>query len=258
MNTIEKYFSLSGKIAIVTGGGGHLCSSMSNALCEAGATVVVADLRAKKAEAVEKQLRSKGFNAYSFAMDASSKEDWEELRSFVITKFERIDILINGAGTNSSTPFLDIELSEWNEVFNTQAVSTFLGCQTFGKEMVAQKSGSIINVSSASASPPLSNAYAYSAAKSSIVSITKNLAREWAVSNVRVNAIRPGFFPTEWNKKNFITPQRESKILGHTPFGRYGKPEELNGAIIWLSSPSASFVTGAEITVDGGFSCMTI
>ena len=245
-------------MAIVTGAGGHLCSSMALALCQAGAMVVVADLRVSKAETVEQQLCSNGYTACSFAMDASLPVDWDRLSVFVQKKYGSVDILINGAGTNSPKPFLDIELEEWNEVFRTQTISTFLGCQTLGKQMVAQKQGSIINVSSASADPPLSSAYAYSAAKSAIVSITKNLAREWAPSNVRVNAIRPGFFPTEWNRKNFITPEREDKILGHTPMARYGHPDELSGAIIWLSSPSASFVTGAEITVDGGFSCMTI
>ena len=133
-----------------------------------------------------------------------------------------------------------------------------LGCKIFGSQMVAQKRGSIINISSASAGPPLSKAFAYSVAKAGIKNLTMNLAREWGTENVRVNAIRPGFFPTDWNKKNFINPQREQAILNHTPMKRFGEPHELIGAAIWLASDSSKFVTGAEITVDGGFSCMTI
>ena len=124
--------------------------------------------------------------------------------------------------------------------------------------MLKNNSGSIINISSASAGPPLSKAFTYSASKAGIKNLTQNLGREWGEKGVRVNALRPGFFPTEWNKKNFITKDREIKILGHTPMNRYGKPEELIGAVLWLSSDASSFVTGAEIAVDGGYSCMTI
>jgi len=124
--------------------------------------------------------------------------------------------------------------------------------------MVSRKKGSIINMSSASSGPPLSKAFTYSVAKAGINNLTQNLAREWATKGVRVNALRPGFFPTAWSMKHFIDKKREAAILGHTPMGRYGKPEELVGAVLWLSSDAASFVTGAEICVDGGFTGMTI
>ena len=140
----------------------------------------------------------------------------------------------------------------------SQITATMLGCKIFGSQMLKQKRGSIINISSASAGPPLSKAFAYSVAKAGIKNLTMNLAREWAMNNVRVNAIRPGFFPTNWNKKNFINPQREQAIMNHTPMKRFGEPNELIGAAIWLASNSSNFVTGSEITVDGGFSCMTI
>ena len=112
--------------------------------------------------------------------------------------------------------------------------------------------------SSASAGPPLSKAFTYSVAKAGIKNLTQNLGREWGSKGVRVNAIRPGFFPTEWNIKNFIDENRREAILGHTPMRRFGNPDELTGAILWLSSDASSFVTGSEITIDGGFSCMTI
>ena len=124
--------------------------------------------------------------------------------------------------------------------------------------MVSRGTGSIINISSASAGPPLSKAFTYSVAKAGILNLTQNLGREWGSKGVRVNALRPGFFPTAWNRKNFITPEREAAILGHTPMGRYGDPKELVGATLWLASNASGFVTGAEIAVDGGFSCMTI
>ena len=124
--------------------------------------------------------------------------------------------------------------------------------------MLERGRGAVINISSASAGPPLSKAFPYSVAKAGIKNLTQNLGREWAKSGVRVNAIRPGFFPTEWNRKNFITPEREQAILGHTPMGRYGEVSELVGATIWLASDSSGFVTGTEIAIDGGFSCMTI
>ena len=136
--------------------------------------------------------------------------------------------------------------------------TTLNGCQVFGEEMLKNRNGSIINISSASAGPPLSKAFAYSVAKSGIKNLSQNLAREWAKRGVRVNCIRPGFFPTEWNKKNFLDKKRIKRIFDHTPMNRFGNPDELIGATLWLSSDASSFVTGSEVTVDGGFSCMTI
>ena len=133
-----------------------------------------------------------------------------------------------------------------------------LACQVYGEYMVNKKKGSIINFSSVSSGPPLSKAFAYSVSKAGVKNLTQNLAREWASKGVRVNAIRPGFFPTEWSKKNFIDKQRHNSIINHTPMKRYGNPKELVGAFFWLASDTSSFVTGADITVDGGFTIKTI
>ena len=176
----------------------------------------------------------------------------------ILNEFDRVDVLINGAGINAPTPFLEIKEDEWDHILAVNLKGTLFGCQVFGKQMLEQGSGSIINISSASAGPPLSKAFTYSVSKAGIRNLTQNLAREWATQGVRVNALRPGFFPTDWNKEHFITPDREQAILGHTPMARYGEPNELVGAVLWLASDAASFVTGAEITVDGGFSAMTI
>ena len=256
---LEGLFNLQDKVVAITGAGGHLCGEMARGLARVGCSVAILDLRIEKAQLVEDELHNEGHkNVMSLAIDVSNKESHQNALLKILKKFGRVDIFINGAGTNAPTPFLDIELKEWYDILDSQLTGTFLGCQVFGRQMLKQGSGSIINISSASASPPLSKAFTYSIAKAGIVNLTKNLAREWATQGVRVNALRPGFFPTEWNRKNFITPGRESAILGHTPMKRYGEPHELVGAILWLSSDASNFVTGSEVSVDGGFSCMSI
>jgi NAD(P)-dependent dehydrogenase (short-subunit alcohol dehydrogenase family) len=258
-NYLDELFNLEGKTAVVIGGGGHLCSEMARGFARAGCAVAVLDLRLEKAEDVEDQLKAKGCKkTMSVAIDVAKKEDHIHALDNITKEFGHVDILVNGAGINGPTNFLELELEEWYAILDSQITGTFLGCQVFGEHMLARGKGSIINLSSASASPPLSKAFTYSVAKAGILNLTKNLAREWGVLGVRVNALRPGFFPTEWNRKNFITKERETAILGHTPMARYGEPAELLGATLWLASDAASFVTGAEIAVDGGFSCMTI
>lgn len=258
-NYLNQLFNLEGKVAAITGAGGHLCSEMARAYARAGCSVAIIDLRIEKAKAVEDELKAEGYDkVISLAMDVSKKQDHIDVLEKILAAFGKVDILVNGAGTNGSTPFFNIEMKEWYSILDSQITGTFLGCQVFGEYMVNRGSGSIINISSASANPPLSKAFTYSVAKAGIKNLTQNLGREWGTKGVRVNAIRPGFLPTEWSMKNFITPEREAAILGHTPMARYGKPVELVGAMLWLASDAASFVTGAEIEVDGGFSAMTI
>jgi NAD(P)-dependent dehydrogenase (short-subunit alcohol dehydrogenase family) len=252
-------FSLNGKTAVVIGGGGHICSTLASGYAAMGAKVVVADLRIEKAEKIAREVSSEYSSEVAFAqVDASSRKSLEGLLDFSVARFGSIEILINGAGINSSKPFLEIEIEEWQEVVDSQLLATMLGCQVFGKYMKTRSSGSIINISSASADPALSRAFAYSASKAGIRNLTQNLAREWAMDGIRVNALRPGFFPTEWNRKNFIDKDRELAILNHTPMGRFGETTELIGAAVFLASDASSFVTGSELVVDGGFSAMTI
>jgi NAD(P)-dependent dehydrogenase (short-subunit alcohol dehydrogenase family) len=257
---INQLFSIANKHVVITGAGGHICGTMAIELAKAGAaSVTVCDLRQEKADAIAKQIYDFGYtNTLALAIDVSKKEDHKQVLDSVLAEFGDCNVLINGAGINGPTPFFDITETEWDNILDSQLKGTMFGCQVFGQYMVNQGSGSIINISSASADPPLSRAFTYSVAKAGIVNLTKNLAREWGTQGVRVNAIRPGFFPTEWNRKNFITPERESAILGHTPMKRYGHPEEVVAATIYLASDASSFVTGTELTVDGGFACQTI
>lgn len=256
---LEDMFALRGRVVAITGAGGHICGEMARGFARAGCAVAVLDLRPEKAKLVETELRQGGFSdVISHAIDVTRKADHEVALEAILKQFGKVDVVVNGAGINAPTPFLEITPEEWRRVIDSQVTGTMLGCQVFGAQMIKQGRGSIINISSASAGPPLSKAFAYSVAKAGIVNLTQNLGREWARAGVRVNAIRPGFFPTEWNRKNFITPEREAAILGHTPMGRFGEPAELLGATLWLASDASGFVTGAEVAVDGGFSCMTI
>lgn len=258
-NYLNEIFCLEGKTAVVIGGGGHLCSEMARGFARAGCSVAVLDLRLEKAKSVEDDLKKIGCNnTMAVAIDVAKKEDHIHALASIVEEFGHVDILVNGAGINGPTAFLELGLDEWYEILDSQITGTFLGCQVFGEHMLARGKGSIINISSASAGPPLSKAFTYSIAKAGILNLTQNLGREWGSSGVRVNALRPGFLPTEWNRKNFITKERERDILGHTPMARYGEPSELIGATLWVASDAASFVTGSEIAIDGGFSCMTI
>lgn len=259
MSYLSNLFNLEGKVVAITGAGGHLCSEMARGFARAGCSLAILDLRLDKALAVENELREEGFQSLiSLSIDVTGKQQYVDALSTIVSQFGKVDVLINGAGINSPTPFLDISLQEWQAVLDSQLTGTFFGCQVFGEHMLLNQGGSIINISSASAGPPLSKAFPYSVAKAGILNLTQNLGREWGQNGVRVNAIRPGFFPTEWNRNNFITPEREKSILSHTPMARFGHPVELIGATLWLASDAASFVTGSEVCVDGGFSSMTI
>jgi NAD(P)-dependent dehydrogenase (short-subunit alcohol dehydrogenase family) len=258
VNKLEKIFNIKGKVVAITGGTGYLCGNLAEELLNLGCKVIVLDKNIKKSSIFISRLKNIDSDFAIYKIDVTKKKSFKNCLDKIIKKFKKIDILINGAGINAPTPILDISEKEWDDIFNTHLKGTFFGCQVFGKQMIAQKKGSIINFSSASANPPLSKAFAYSAAKSGIKNISQNIAREWAIYNIRVNCLRPGFFPTEWSKKKFLDKKRIKAILDHTPMQRFGEPIELLGAVIWLASDASSFVTGSEIAIDGGFSSMTI
>ncbi len=255
---LDTKFNLQNKTALLTGAGGHLVGEISRALAKAGMKIACCDFNPEMAKRIAKEINDDGGEAISIQLDVRKYADHERALNETIKVYGRLDCVLNGAGINAPTPFFEIQLDEWNDIMAVQLTGTMLSCQVYGKYLVDQKSGSIINISSASSGPPLSKAFTYSVAKAGVKNLTQNLAREWGTLGVRVNALRPGFFPTEWSMNNFITKERETAILGHTGMKRYGKPDELVGAVLWLFSDASSFVTGSEVAVDGGFSAMTI
>jgi NAD(P)-dependent dehydrogenase (short-subunit alcohol dehydrogenase family) len=259
MSMVDDLFSLKDKTAVVIGGGGVLAGKMSEGLAAAGADIAIVDINQENAQRQADSLKAHPVKAVAVRADASIKEDLEKAEREIIRALGRIDILINAPGINSSTPFFDIAENEWEKILNVNLKSMFFACQVFGKRMIdSGTGGSIINVSSASSGPPLSKVFTYSISKAGVNSLTQFLAREWAPHRVRVNALAPGFIPAEQNRK-ILTKERTEDILRHTPMGRFGEPDELIGAVIWLASEKASsFVTGSVVRVDGGFTAMTI
>lgn len=252
-------FSLEGKTAVVVGGGGVLAGAMAEGMAAAGAAIVIVDPNQPNAESRAASIQAKGGRAMAVAADASKRADLERALAETLSHFGSVDILINAAGINSGTPFFDISEAEWQKILDVNLKSVFLACQVFGKAMIdAGRGGSIINISSVSSGPPLSKVFTYGITKAGVNQITQFLAREWAPHRIRVNAIRPGFFPAEQNRA-LLSPERTAQIMAHTPYGRFGEPQELVGAVLFLASEKASsFVTGSILTVDGGFTAMTI
>lgn len=252
-------FNLTDTVSVVIGGNGVLGSAMASALAEAGSKVAIVGRDMEKAKLVCNQINSSGGTAISLQADATKKDELEAVLNDILQWGGRIDTLVNASGTNSPTPFFDLKMDEWDRIMDVNLKSVVLACQVFGKQMIEQGSGgSIINISSVSSSPPLSRVFTYSASKAGVNSITQFLAREFAPDRVRVNAIIPGFFPAEQNKK-ILSPERVESIMQHTPMNRFGNPDELKGAVVYLaSSKASSFVTGSFLRVDGGFGAMTI
>jgi len=251
-------FNFSQEVIAITGGGGLLCGQMAKVLSQYGSKIAILENNLEKAKKICDEINAHGGKALPIYVNVNQKKDFEQALDQILDTFGIVTGLINGAGINSPTPFFEISEEEWDSIVDSHLKGTFFGCQVFGKYLVQKKKGAILNMSSASSGPPLSKAFAYSAAKAAIKNLTQNLAREWGQTGVRVNALRPGFFPTEWSQKHFIDERRREAIFSHTPMKRFGEASELNGAVLWLMSPQSTFVTGAEIEVDGGFSAMTI
>ena len=255
----QDMFSLDGKVAAVVGGGGVLAGEMAMGLASAGADVSILDYNLEAAQQRADEITKLGARGHVCKVDATKKEDLRNALDSILQEFGHVDILVNAAGINSATPFFEISEEEWHKIMDVDLTSVFLACQIFGKEMVDKgNGGSIINISSASSGPPLSKVFTYGVAKGGVNQVTMFLARDFAPHKVRVNAILPGFFPAEQNRK-VLTEERVASIMGHTPMNRFGEASELVGATVYLASEKASsFVTGSILRVDGGFMAMTI
>ncbi len=252
-------YGLSEKTAIVIGGTGVLGGAIADALGGAGAHVIIVGRSPERGGEAAQKIIAAGGSAEFMAADSTSRADLEAIVEHLKANNRQADVLVNGAGVNAATPFLDIPEEEWDRIFNVNLSSVRLACQVFGKFMLDNETkGAIINVASASAMTPLSRVFTYSASKAAVLNLTQNLAREWAKDGIRVNALSPGFFPAEQNRK-VLTPDRVESIMRHTPADRFGDAEELAGAVVLMASPKAgSFMNGANIVIDGGFNAMTI
>jgi len=259
MKTPAELFSLKGKVAVVIGGTGELCGAMAEGFAAAGAAVAIVGRDETKAKARLDKIAKDGGTAEFFSCDTTSKTGLQQLLADVLKKLGRVDVLVNGAGVNSATPFFEIPEDEFDRILRVNIKGVFLGCQVFGKYLVDRgQGGSIINLGSMSGLVPLSRVFTYSASKAAVHNLSKNLAREWAPRGVRVNTLVPGFFPAEQNRK-ILSPERVASILAHTPIKRFGEARELVGATLLLASDGAAgFITGSEVVVDGGYHAMTI
>lgn len=269
---MQNLFDLSGQTAVVIGGTGALGGAIAQALGAAGAHIAILGRNAQNGAARVEELEKLGATAHFESADALSKTDLERARDAIAERFGSVSILVNAAGGNRpdatlppGADFCTLPLEAWKDVFDLNLVGgVLLPCQVWGEKMLQNGAGSIINIASLSGMTPLSRVVAYSAAKAAVLNLTQFLAREWAQKGVRVNALSPGFFPAEQNKKLLFNDdgsysERGGQIISHTPMNRFGEAGELGGAAVFLASQAASsFMTGHNLVVDGGFSVTTI
>ena len=273
----------SNKTAVITGGGGVLCSTMAKALAKQGAKIAVLDLKAENAERVAEEINQDGGHAIGVACNALDIESLKAAHAIVLEKLGPCNILINGAGGNhpkgtTSKEFLyEEDLTKHEEglktffdldpegikfVFDLNFIGTLLPTQVFAKDMVGRSGSSIINISSMNAFTPLTKIPAYSGAKAAVSNFTQWLAVHFSKVGVRVNALAPGFFLTEQNRTLLTNSDgslttRGNTIISHTPMGRFGTPDDLTGTLLWLCGEGSEFVTGVVIPIDGGFSAFS-
>ena len=251
---IREMFDLTGKVAVVTGGSRGLGKEMAIGLGESGANVVITARREEGLISTKQELESMGIECLSIVVDVSEVTGVKSMVAQTIEKWGKIDILVNNAGVVWAAPPDEMALDKWDYVMNINARGTFICCQEVGREMIKQKSGNIINVSSAvgvSAIDPKSGQFiGYQASKAGVIIMTKQLAVEWAVHNIRVNAVAPSFLSTRLT--NALIERTGENMIRWIPMGRIGRPDEIRGAVVFLASEASSYITGQVICVDGG------
>ena len=265
----EVNFDISGQIAVITGAGGIICGVMAREMAKKGAKVALLDLFVENAQKIADEINAAGGDAIAVKANVLDRASLEEARDAVVAKYGHIDILINGAGGNKKQAtvspeldffHLDVDAFKW--VFDLNVTGAVLTTMVFGELLAKQGSGNVINIASMATYHPLTNTVAYCGAKAAVANFTEWMATHFNQNyskNIRVNAIAPGFLLTTQNrflmqKENGTPTDRGQRVLNKTPMGRYGDPEEMAGPVIWLCSEAASFVNGAVIPVDGGFS----
>jgi NAD(P)-dependent dehydrogenase (short-subunit alcohol dehydrogenase family) len=250
---LKGMFGLEGQNAVVIGGAGVLGGALCRGLLQAGAHVMVADITDQGCQERVDELKQLGGSASHAVVNATSRQSIENLLAAATEQLGRVHILVNCAGVNAGTDFLDATDEDWDRIMVINLRAVFQACQIFGRHMIDAGGGSIINIGSVTSHLPLSRVFAYSASKSGVLNLTRNVAQEFATHGVRVNCICPGFFPAEQNRK-VLTKERIDSIMSSTPMKRFGEPEELIGALLLLaSSKGGQFITGTHVNVDGGF-----
>lgn len=270
---MNNLFNLKGKVALITGGAGVLGGQMGIVLAQSGVNVGIMGLTLAEADLVTNRIIADGGNAFSVVANVLDKDSLEKVRDLILEKYGKLDILINAAGGNMpgatiapDKAIYDMLTEDLQKVLNLNIIGTMLPSQVFSEIFAKQRQGIIINISSASATRPLTRVVGYSASKAAVDNFTKWMAVEMATKfgeGIRVNAIAPGFFIGEQNRALLLNPDgsltpRGDKILDQTPMGRFGVPEDLCGTLIWLCSDASKFVTGISVNVDGGFGVSSI
>jgi len=251
---ISELLSIKGKVAVITGASSGLGVTFVEALAEGGANLILAARRIEKLNEVAVQMRKLGVKAMPFQCDVSKQEEVQALVNTTIKNFGKLDIIVNNAGVAAMGPSTEMPVEEWNRVVSVNLTGVFLCARTAAKQMIKQGSGKVINIASIyGAVGDVFPAAPYYATKGAVINLTRDLAVEWAPFKVNVNAIAPGFFPSEMTEGIFRESRYTEYITKQTPLGRIGKPDDLKGAVLFLASPASDFVTGQTIFVDGGW-----
>jgi len=244
---------LTDRTAVVIGATSGMGRAIALALADAGADVVPTGRRAKLTKQAARDIEARGRRSLAMTSDVSDADSLQALADATIEKFGRVDILVNAAGRTVRRPTLEVTDAEWNEIMDTNLTGMLRACRVFGYYMIERRYGRIINIGSLTSVVALYEVAAYGASKAGVAALTKSLAVEWAPHNVCVNAILPGVFRTALNEGLLDGTDRGRELLMRTPMRRFGQPEEVAGAAVFLASDAASFVTGHLLAVDGGF-----
>lgn len=250
---LKNFTDLTGRVAVVIGGTSGLGRASAVALAQAGAEVVATGRRQNLVDEVAAEIAAMGKRTINITADAGDRLSLEKLREAVLKEFGQVDILVNAAGRTGKKPTAEFSEEDWQQILDTNLTGTLRACQVFYDPLRANLRGRIVNFASLSSYVAFHEVAAYGVSKTGVLALTRSLGCEWCRNGINVNAVVPGVFPTELNEKLLNGTDRGREILTRTPMQRFGKPEELVGAVVFLSSDAASFITGQTITVDGGY-----